>query len=68
MVGCGCICRFNCMCSGVQHIHNTYTLVPCAAMLPQITYQEALAAVFIEGWIFIFISLTGEPLVSGWVG
>lgn len=37
-------------------------------MLPQITYQEALAAVFIEGWIFIFISLTGEPLVSGWVG
>lgn len=25
----------------------------------QITYQEALAAVFIEGWIFIAISLTG---------
>jgi AGZA family xanthine/uracil permease-like MFS transporter len=25
----------------------------------QITYQEALAAVFIEGWIFIIISLTG---------
>jgi len=25
----------------------------------QLTYQEALAAVFIEGWIFIFISLTG---------
>ncbi|WIA36283.1 hypothetical protein OEZ86_007609 [Tetradesmus obliquus] len=24
-----------------------------------ITYQQALAAVFIEGWIFIFISLTG---------
>jgi hypothetical protein len=27
-----------------------------------ITYQQALAAVFIEGWIFIFISLTGELL------
>jgi AGZA family xanthine/uracil permease-like MFS transporter len=25
-----------------------------------ITYQQALAAVFIEGWIFIAISLTGE--------
>jgi AGZA family xanthine/uracil permease-like MFS transporter len=25
-----------------------------------ITYQQALAAVFIEGWIFIFISLTGD--------
>lgn len=25
----------------------------------KITYQEALAAVFVEGWIFIFISLTG---------
>lgn len=28
-------------------------------LLVQITYQEALAAVFIEGWIFIIISLTG---------
>jgi xanthine/uracil/vitamin C permease (AzgA family) len=26
-----------------------------------ITYQQALAAVFIEGWIFILISLSGEP-------
>ncbi|KIY95064.1 putative MFS transporter, AGZA family, xanthine/uracil permease, partial [Monoraphidium neglectum] len=25
----------------------------------KVTYQQALAAVFIEGWIFIFISLTG---------
>jgi xanthine/uracil/vitamin C permease (AzgA family) len=25
-----------------------------------ITYQQALAAVFIEGWIFILISLSGE--------
>jgi AGZA family xanthine/uracil permease-like MFS transporter len=25
----------------------------------QITYQEALAAAFVEGWIFIAISLTG---------
>jgi predicted benzoate:H+ symporter BenE len=39
-------------------------VLPCPALLcpglpPQITYQEALAAVFIEGWIFIAISLTG---------
>jgi xanthine/uracil/vitamin C permease (AzgA family) len=27
--------------------------------LTQVTYQQALAAVFIEGWIFIAISLTG---------
>jgi AGZA family xanthine/uracil permease-like MFS transporter len=25
----------------------------------QVTYQEALAAIFIEGWIFIILSLTG---------
>jgi xanthine/uracil/vitamin C permease (AzgA family) len=31
-----------------------------AAAAAQITYQEALAAVFVEGWIFILISLTGE--------
>lgn len=34
----------------------------CAApvlLLLQITYQEALAAAFVEGWIFIAISLTG---------
>lgn len=25
----------------------------------QVTYEEALAAVFVEAWIFIFISLIG---------
>lgn len=35
------------------------TLVPACLCVLQITYQEALAAVFIEGWIFIIISLTG---------
>jgi xanthine/uracil/vitamin C permease (AzgA family) len=31
----------------------------CCCCHLQITYQEALAAVFVEGWIFILISLTG---------
>ncbi len=31
----------------------------CACMLWQVSYQEALAAIFIEGWIFIILSLTG---------
>lgn len=26
---------------------------------PQISYKQAVAAVFIEGWIFVFIALTG---------
>jgi len=25
----------------------------------QVSYEEALAAIFLEGWIFIFISLIG---------
>jgi xanthine/uracil/vitamin C permease (AzgA family) len=33
--------------------------LPRICIVLQITYQEALAAVFIEGWIFILISLTG---------
>ena len=28
-------------------------------VLLQVSYQEALAAIFIEGWIFIVLSLTG---------
>lgn len=28
-----------------------------------ISYQEALAAVFVEGWIFIIISLTGQQYI-----
>lgn len=31
----------------------------CAALSTQITYQQALAAVFVEGWIFLIISLSG---------
>ena len=27
----------------------------------QVSYQEALAAIFIEGWIFILLSVLGAP-------
>lgn len=34
-------------------------IVEWGVRVGQVSYQEALAAIFIEGWIFIILSLTG---------
>ncbi len=62
------------------HPTNLFT---CSSSLPhQITYQAALAAAFVEGWIFVLISVSGVrglimeliphrwgggPLLYGWM-
>jgi AGZA family xanthine/uracil permease-like MFS transporter len=38
---------------------NHSLLLLLRMLLLQVTYEEALAAVFVEAWIFIFISLIG---------
>jgi hypothetical protein len=51
-------------CSTCLGVHSR---IPCAPLLPaalrplprQLTYKEALAAVFIEGWIVVLIAVSG---------
>lgn len=39
--------------------HRGWALLTGLCVPPQVTYQTALAAVFIEGWIFIVLAITG---------